>query len=146
MWVVIESGGAWHIVILQPTGVELITVIISHSISGQKPSQSTWLDQSLSSGTLRVNYVEGRLLGLFSYRTSAFGPPLWFGLFFILVLQGWQLILLLLQMTIRYLGKLTGLLINTIDQYYSQYPLLIYRPTVNLRGSTEWWVWTISVT
>lgn len=61
----IESGGAWHIVILQPTGVELITVIISHSISGQKPSQSTWLDQILGSGRLRENYGEGRLLGFF---------------------------------------------------------------------------------
>lgn len=38
MRVVIESGGVWHIVILQPTGAELITVIISHSISAQKPS------------------------------------------------------------------------------------------------------------
>lgn len=84
----IESGGAWHIVILQPTGVELITVIISHSISGQKPSQSTMLDQILGSGRLRENYGEGRLLGLFSYRFSAFAPPLSFGLLFILILQG----------------------------------------------------------
>lgn len=45
MRVVIESWGAWHIVISQPTGVELITVIISHSISGQKPSRAVRLGQ-----------------------------------------------------------------------------------------------------
>lgn len=67
MRVVIESGGAWHIVILQPTGAELITVIISHSISAQKPSESTWLDASVDSWRLRKNYSEG---GLFFIRVG----------------------------------------------------------------------------
>lgn len=68
MRVVIESGGVWHIVILQPTGAELITVIISHSISAQKPSESTWLDASVDSWRLRKNYSES---GLFHQSRSS---------------------------------------------------------------------------
>lgn len=105
MWVVIESGGAWHIVILQPTGVELITVIISHSISGQKPSQSTWLDQILGSGRLRENYGEDWLLGLFLLHSSAFSGPLWF----VFILKEWQVRFVLAHS----LGELTKLLFNT---------------------------------
>lgn len=107
----IESGGAWHIVILQPTDVELITVIISHSISGQKPPQSTWLDQILGSGRLRENYGEGQLLGLF-YCSSAFSPSLSFGLFVHPHLSGVTSKVFTATMTIRFLGKSTWLLID----------------------------------
>lgn len=57
---VIESGGAWHMVILQPTGAKIITVIIFYSIFVQSSySPPGW---TRFSGRLMENYDEGQLL------------------------------------------------------------------------------------
>lgn len=110
MWVVFENGKAWHIVILQPTGVELIIKIISHSILGPKLSQFTWLDQILSDGSPREKYSESWLSGLFVLLFSLTS--------FHSYLTVWN--------TIRYRGKLTVLMISTAGSNITWLTVNIY--------------------